>query len=274
MDVIVINLAAATERMAFQKAQLDALGLPHERLAAIDAESAPGMKPDAYWNTWERPLKNVEKACLMSHRAAWAKVAASGKPALVLEDDAVLSVKAPALLDELARTKGIDLLTLEVRGRKKLVARDKSGSLAKLPIRRLYQDRTGAAAYVLWPSGAAKLLKRTEDKAGLADAVICVAYELQAYQADPALALQLDRCARYGIPEPIATRSSIDAPKPPLAPAGGSGASPPLAFRIRRIWAQVRMGLRQLAKAPVAVRRDIVLDPADFDFLKTLRRGS
>ncbi len=274
MDVIVINLAAATERMAFQKAQLDALGLAHERLPAIDAESAPGMKPDAYWNTWERPLKNVEKACLMSHRAAWAKVAASGKPALVLEDDAVLSDKAPALLDELARTKGIDLLTLEVRGRKKLVARDKTGSLAKLPIRRLYQDRTGAAAYVLWPSGAAKLLKRTEDKAGLADAVICAAYELQAYQADPALALQIDRCARYGIPEPIATRSSIDAAKPPLAPEVGAGASPQLAFRIRRIRAQMRMGLRQLAKAPVAVRRDIVLDPADFDFLKALRRGS
>lgn len=271
MKVIVINLAEAKERMAFQVVQLQTLGLAHERLDAFRAANAPALRPASYWSSWERPLKDVEKACLLSHRAAWAKVAASGEPMLILEDDAILSSRTPALLEKLKAVRGIELLTLEVRDRKKLVARETPRALPSLPIRRLYQDRTGAAAYVLWPAGADKLLKRTKHKAGLADAIICAAYELKAYQTDPALALQIDQCERYGIAEPIATQSSIDAAKLPLA-SGENGATAGLAYKARRLWSQLRMGLRQLAKSRIAVRRDIALDPADFDYLKSLKR--
>ncbi|MCO6178862.1 glycosyltransferase family 25 protein [Ciceribacter sp. RN22] len=269
MDAIIINLDRATERMAFQKAQMEALGLTYRRLRAFDAASAPALRPSTYWDTWERPLVDVEKACLLSHRAAWEMVAASDTPSLILEDDAVLSKRVPDLLARLEKRNGIDLVTLEVRARKKLVSKSRSGLHTGLPIRRLYQDRTGAAAYVLWPEGARKLLKRTARRAGLADAVICATYELQAFQADPALALQIDRCRHYGIEEPIATRSAIDAGK------NATEANPhrKLVFRFRRALAQLRMGLRRVAKAPVAVRREIMLDPRDFDHLRELTRG-
>lgn len=270
ISTVTINLAASRERMRFQAAQLGHLGLPYERLPAIEATAAPELRPPAYWDTWERPLKDAEKACLLSHRSAWEKVVAGGKPLLVLEDDAVLSDRVPALLDQLCAVNDIDFVTLETRGRKKFVAKEGYQGARNLPIRRLYQDRSGAAAYVLWPEGARKLLKRTEEKAGLADAVICAAYELSAYQADPACALQVDRCKHYGIREPIDTASSIDADAP-ATPATDKPTAP-LLFKARRAGAQLRLGFRQLATAPAAVHREIALDREGFAYLGSLRR--
>ncbi|MDI7860921.1 glycosyltransferase family 25 protein [Rhizobiaceae bacterium n13] len=271
ISAVTINLAVAEERMQFQAAQLGYLGLHYERISAIEAEDAPGLRPAAYWDTWERPLKDAEKACFLSHRAAWEKVVAGGKPLLILEDDAVLSDRVPHLLEKLSSATGIDLVTLETRGRKKFVAKAGHPDILDLPIRRLYQDRSGAAAYVLWPSGARKLLRRTEDKAGLADAVICAAYDLATYQADPACALQIDRCTLYGIREPVATTSAIDAGEAPTA-STGSGPTDTLAFKARRIRAQLRLGFHQLLKSPLAEHREIAVDPGDFSHLDRLTR--
>ena len=254
MKAIVINLADATQRMALQKSQLEALGIAYRRLDAFDAHAA-ALRPATYWDTWERPLRDVEKACLLSHRQAWMEIAAGDEPVLVLEDDALLSDRTHALLAALETVEGIDFLTLETRGRKKLLARAQSARDAHLGLRRLYQDRTGAAAYVLWPQGARKLLTRTEQRAGLADAVICAAYELAAFQADPALAFQIDRCETYGLEPPIETRSAISVLHAP------SSADLPLMtrlrFRLRRIWSQLRMGLRFIACMPLAARRNV-----------------
>src|SRR5690606_24072262 len=131
---------------------------------------------------------------------------------------------------------GLDHVTLEVRGRRKLLGRVERPLADGLRLVRLWQDRTGAAAYVLWPSGAAKLLARAEDRAALADAMICRAYDLSSWQVEPAGAIQLDRCARYGVPVPIGTRSTID--------GDGRPAGMP-AQRLRRIASQLRMGWRQ-----------------------------
>lgn len=272
MQAIVINLAAATERLAFQAAQLQRLGLAFNRLEAVRAEDAAALRPPAYWDTWERPLKDAEKACLLSHRTAWQRIAAADAPMLVLEDDAVLSDKVPALLGRLPDRRDIDLLTLETRGRKKLLARPQADD--DLPIRRLYQDRSGAAAYVLWPEGARLLLARTAESAGLADAVICAAYALRAFQADPALALQTDRCAAYAIPVPVTTASSIDTARGTATAAADYSAPQRGAFKARRIAAQLRMGLRQLRYALVAERCLVRPDPRDFIYLQDWRNDN
>ncbi|MCF1466782.1 glycosyltransferase family 25 protein [Agrobacterium vitis] len=259
MQVLIINLDRARERLAFQQAQMQALGLPFTRIAALDADHLPDLG-EAYWSGWERPIRPAERACLLSHRQIWEAVASGTDPMLVLEDDAVLSDKVPALLEALRHRTDLDHVTLETRSRKKLVAR---ASLSDLPLRRLYQDRSGAAAYILWPTGAAKLLQRSARHGAIADAVICAAYELASFQADPALAVQLDRCAPYGLPEPIATQSSI-------SPAQSEKQRPALAFRLRRIKAQLRMGLRQLCHINDAQRRQVPVRREDFDYLKTL----
>jgi len=257
MQIFVINLTRSTDRLEFQRRQLGALGLSYERVEAISADEASPMRPEVYWESWERPLMATERACLMSHVAVWERIARSEEPTLVLEDDAVLSRRLPALLRVLEGMTGMDHVSLEVRGRKKLVGRNPRDVAPGLHLLRLYQDRTGAAAYVLWPDGARKLLSRASRGAALADALICSAHELSSWQVEPAQACQLDMCGHYGLGTPMETRSTIS-PAIPERPAKSAG------HNRRRIASQLRMGFRQLAFAAITARREIALDPSDY----------
>lgn len=253
MNIRVINMAGATERMTFQAAQLTRLGLAYSRVEAVTPDTLSPPPDDPAWTAWERPLRDVEKALYASHRRVWAMIAAEDAPCLVLEDDAMLSARVPALLAALEGAGGIDHISLETRSRYKYV-----GKVAHpdLPLRRLYQDRTGAAAYVLWPEGARILLGRP---AGLADAVICAAYDLRSYQADPALAIQVDQCGAYGLAPPIAVTSGPGSqPKPTLAtyPAAQRAG-----FRMRRVAAQFRAALRLVTTYPRATRKAVTPAP-------------
>ncbi len=261
MRTLIINLSTETERMAFQRAQMAMLGLDWERLEATTPDTLPVPFGDPHWRLWERPLRAVEAAVLVSHVRAWERIEARGEPHLVLEDDALLAAEAPAFLREIeslereraheGESEGgsgerFDHVGLETVGRKKLV-----GPLhPKLPIRRLYQDRAGAGAYVLWPAGARKLLTRAAVRPGPVDAVISSTYELDSWHTDPALSLQLFLFVEHGMTPPITTRSSVHTKTQPR----GHGL-----HRLRRIASQLRMGLRYLSKIAVAERRDIPL---------------
>lgn len=247
MKALVINLDRDTERLAFQRRQLGALGLAFDRLPAITPADLDPPSGAAYWGRWQRPLRPAEMALTASHRAAWRIIAADDRPMLVLEDDALLAPGVPGLLDRVLGLPGIDYVNLETRARRKLVARRPH---PQAPIRRLWQDRCGSAAYALWPGGAQKLLRRLEHAPGPSDAVISAAYDLLAWQADPALAIQIDQCAHYGIAAPIPVTSAILATD---RPEGRTAAQ-----RARRIGAQLRMGMRQLAHAPGARRVEVL----------------
>ncbi|RKE84213.1 glycosyltransferase family 25 protein [Rhizobium sp. AG855] len=259
MRALVINLEAALERRIFQERQLSILGIAHERMPAFD-KNADETADTPYWETWERPLTRAERACLLSHQQAWQVVASQGDPILILEDDAILSDQLPALLDSLATATDMDFVTLETRGRKKLLSR----RAARYPkLRRLYQDRSGAAAYVLWPNGARKLLAATETTCGLADAVICACYSLDAYQAVPPLAFQSDRATAEQVDAPLETISSI-------SPVNGARTKGNWRHRLRRIRAQLRMGLRQLQVFGRAERTRLSVERQDFGYLGQL----
>ena len=257
MKALVINLQSATERMSAMAHQLRGLGLDFDRIEATNSDQAAMTLTAEYWQSWERPLKDTEKACLLSHIEAWEKVIAAHQPMLILEDDAVLSKHVPQLLEALRGRVDIDHLTLETRDRRKLLAHKAEPVTETLALRRLLQDRSGAAAYLLWPSGAQKLIAHTKRRAGLADAVICQAYDMASYQVEPACAVQQDRCALYGIATDYEPRSAIDAGQ-------AAKEKKSLRFRLRRASAQLRMGLRQLAFAGRAEQRKVALNPADF----------
>ncbi len=237
MKALIINIASETERFAFQTSQLDRLGIAYERVEASTPDTLIPPADDPYWSGWERPLRKTEMAAFASHRTAWARVVDANVPFLILEDDAVLMPGVPSLLAQLSDMAEAEYVTLETRGRRKRISASPHG---ELPLRRLWQDRTGAAAYVLWPSAARKLLSRVAAAPGLADAVLCAAYELNAWQAVPALACQLDRCSAEGFSPPIETQSAIGKEAKPTA-------SPSIAQKLRRVAGQVRMGLRALA---------------------------
>lgn len=256
-----INLPKDKERRKFQEIQLHKLGLDYE---IVDAVAVNDIEPSVFKKhhyDWQRPLRNVEVACYYSHRSLWEKIIERDEAALILEDDALMSKCVPAILKYLSTLENVDYVNLEVRGRKKLVA-DKGVEIpsSKSKIHRLYLDRTGAAGYLLYPSGAKKLLEQEEKKGiGLADAHITACYDLIGYQVEPAPLIQLDQCEYYGIPSPIAVKSNISTREKP-----DISFSKNLFFKIKRISAQFSQLVQQIKYLFVATRRYIRIEPNDF----------
>ena len=159
MQIYVINLPSATERSKLQEDQLTKLDLKYKILNATSTDDISKDTYKKHYFDWQRPLRKTEVACYFSHKSAWNRIIKSKKPALILEDDAILSKALPELLRNLNNKKNIDLINLENRSRKKFVSKSYEDIACNSKLLRLYQDRTGAAGYILWPSGAKKLIK-------------------------------------------------------------------------------------------------------------------
>jgi len=258
MQILIINLANATARRKFQEDQLLSLGLDFEILNAVSTDDISDKIYNDHYFDWQRPLRNVEVACYYSHRSAWQKIIDNNKPALILEDDALLSKHSSDVLESLAGLTDTDFVQLEIRNRKKLIAKEGIKITPQHKLHRLYLDRTGAAGYVLWPTGAKKLIEH-ENKygIGLADAHITACYDLVGYQVEPAVIIQLDQCKNYQISPPIETDSHIlNQPKPIYENK--------LFFKFKRIVSQFRMLVRQLNFISQSDRRKITLIKKDF----------
>lgn len=264
MKTYILNLPSALERRNFQAQQAERLGLD---ALFIDAQT-PADIPDAFFQahafSWERPIKITEVACFMSHHQVWQKIADSLEPALVLEDDAILAHNTPALLQWLCQCEGVDHVSLETRRRQKLLGRRfqaPAGLNARL--HPLLQDRTGAAAYVLWPSGARVLLAKFEQQGmGLADAFISSTYQLQSWQTVPAFAIQADVASAYGVACPIAPHSLIAREKVPSPPTRSSLHD--LQLKWRRLRGQMRLAVRYLRCFWWTRRQFVGIDPQQF----------
>ena len=240
MHSLVINLECSKERFDFQKQQLEVLKIPFERIPATSAEELDEATYAEHANNWERPLRRTEVACALSHLTAWQKVLLNEKPLLILEDDALLSTHTKSILEALMTRNDFDCVNFETRARRKWVAREKSCLLENFHLSRLIQDKSGAAAYVLWPSGA-KLLLKWVDRHGLAlaDATLALGPKLKHGQIEPAIAIQMDCCNHYGITSPIETKSYIhNTPKP-----GPPSWHP---FLWRRLKGQARIALKKV----------------------------
>ena len=187
MNIFVINLSGNVERRQFQKQQLSELGLDYKILNAISTDDINKETYKKHYYDWQRPLRNTEVACYFSHRSAWQKIINKNMPALILEDDALLSKCVPELLKSFTNKKNVDFISLEVAGRKKFISKIGENIVCNSKLYRLYQDRNGAAGYVLWPSGAKKLLRyERENGISIADAQIAHCNTLVSYQIEPA----------------------------------------------------------------------------------------
>jgi len=259
MNILIISLESATERRQFQQEQLTRLNLVFEFLDATSTSDLSKAIYKQHYHDWQRPLKETEVACYYSHRHAWDKVIQSNRPTLILEDDALLSKCVPELLKDFADKENTDLINLENRGRKKFVSRLGESISCNAKILRLYQDRTGAAGYILWPSGAKKLIQ-CEYKKGiaLADAQITACNNLISHQVEPSPIIQLDHCKYYGIKNPIDIRSSESSVSNIHNPKGS------MVFWFKRVLFQIRLGIRQLFLIKFCTRRYIEIDKKDF----------
>ena len=100
----VINLDRAPDRWARITAQLHSLGLPHERLSAVDARALTPTQLGALDEPAYRAQHGMtpalgELGCYLSHlQVLQAFLASAADFALVLEDDVVLHHSLPAVL--------------------------------------------------------------------------------------------------------------------------------------------------------------------------------
>ena len=243
--------------MAFQAEQLQTLGIDLQRVPSVvvDGTSDPVYKK--LYNTWQRPMTVAEVSCFLSHKSAWETILSSNEPMLILEDDAWLDENITDVLDELSKTTNIDYATLELvrKNRKKLIAKQADNTFSSASLYRLYQGRSGAAGYVLWPSGAKKLLdKAAKGKVGIADKFINACLSLEAYQIEPALIIQLEQCAFHGVAPPLEVPSTITTK---------TGVKPALAdkvrYKTRRIIGEAKVGLNLCLHTRHADRRPIKL---------------
>jgi len=260
VQIFIINLPSAVDRRNLQKEQLTELGLEYKILDATSISDINEATYKKHYFDWQRPLKKTEVACYFSHRSAWDRVIKSRKPALILEDDAILSIFLPELLDSLNKIKSTDLINLENRGRKKFVSRSYVDIVCNSKLLRLYQDRTGAAGYILWPSGANKLIQLEKNSGiGLADAHITSCHSLKAYQVEPAPIIQLDQCKEYGVTNSYANVISKSTVSTSDNYRGGTY------FILKRLIHQLRLALRQLFILTKSQRRYILIRNSDFN---------
>ena len=259
MNILVLSLPNAKERRDFQQNQLFKLGLDFKFL---DATSTNDINTETYkkhYYDWQRPLRNTEVACYFSHRSAWQKIINNNMPALILEDDALLSQCVPELLKSFTNKKNVDLINLEVRGRKKFISKIGQDTACNSRLFRLYQDRTGAAGYILWPLGAKKLLQfETENGIALADAQITNCNTLMSYQIEPAAIIQLDQCKQYDISNTFSDTIQMSTVSQPNNPKVHT------IFWMKRISAQIKLSIRILSLFRKSRRRYIKLNKESF----------
>ena len=260
MQIFVINLPSAIKRRNLQKDQLNKLGLQFQIIDATTISDINEATYKQHYFDWQRPLRKTEVACYYSHRSVWVRVIKTKKPALILEDDAILSMALPELLDGLSKFKNTDLINLENRSRKKFVSRSHIEIECNSKLLRLYQDRTGAAGYILWPSGANKLIQLEKNSGiGLADAHITSCHSLKAYQVEPTPIIQLDQCKEYGVTNKYSNIISKSTVSIPYNNRGG------LYFILKRLFYQLRLALRQLFILTISKRRYISIRNSDFN---------
>ncbi|MBF7682335.1 glycosyltransferase family 25 protein [Acinetobacter sp. B5B] len=264
MKILMINLEQSTDRLQQQQQQFQTLGLTFERLPAVSIAETSIQDYEKLAFNGQRPMKQSELACFLSHKKAWHAVIAANEPCLILEDDAVLVRDLSNILDDISVLNDVDLVNLEVHGRKKIIAKQPTFSVAKdYQLFSMYQDRSGAAAYVLFPSGARKLLTRLDQSyPKLADEFISSCYILNTYQIEPAAALQSDKADMYGISVSIAHGSVIGHIQ--NSAVYPSSMSVLLKFKLNRAIQQLILGGRHLSVMPFSQRRYIHFDKSKF----------
>ena len=168
MRVYLINLDRRKDRLAAMQGQASALGVELDRVSALDAATADPASVNRWFAQWFAkggPLGEIpagDKACLLSHRAAWERFAASGEAhAVFLEDDVRLSPVAGTMLaSDGWIPSNAQVVKLEHYGPpgQRVLLSDVHAVGEDFRIGRMLSRHTGGAAYILSRKAAEILL--------------------------------------------------------------------------------------------------------------------
>lgn len=199
MQVFVINLDRAADRMQRMQAVLDGLGLTWSRIAAVDGRALP-QETMALWSAARSDgslvLTPGEVGIMLSQRQAWQNTIARGEPCIVLEDDVHLD---PAYRIWLTRFDWLpadaDIVKFETTLRPVAIDRQEVRLEGGLQLARLRSGHLGLAGYIITPKAAARLLQAIGKSEHAVDHLVFdpvspLFHQLNIYQTIPALCIQ------------------------------------------------------------------------------------
>lgn len=195
-------MKSSVARKAFHSKQANDFNIDINYFDAVDGTRLSDAQFESLRYTYLRPLSKGEVGCFLSHKALWEICLSINEPIIILEDDAILSSEFMVAVSQLVALSDIDRINLEGYYPQKKTFGNRSISLNGFQLTKLLQERAGAAAYMLWPSGARKLLKHYDNKATLADVALKERF-LITYQLEPVVAVQALICDHYGIPHSL-----------------------------------------------------------------------
>ncbi|WP_028092166.1 glycosyltransferase family 25 protein [Pseudodonghicola xiamenensis] len=250
LPVHFINLDRVPERAAFMQEQCARAGFDRvHRFSAVDAATtplSPRYRPGRWGAYWSLLLSEV--AVFESHRALWQQVAESGQPAVLMEDDVLLSEQAGAVCAALATAaERFDMVKLDSPGGPlRLGPATRMGGQSLRPLTGVIAS---AAAYLLTPTGAALLLRQSQSYCDHLDDFLTRRYPgYRAFQLDPAVAVQ-------GMFADLADRSDIP---PSISGSERTGAAPraradkgPAAYRLVK---ELRRSTRKMTRRLITDR--------------------
>lgn len=167
MHTYLINLDRCPERLDAMQAQLDGLGIPFERVPAVDGLNLPPDLAPYFAHVIHRKPPIIEAGavgCYASHLRAYQRIVLSDAPyAMVLEDDAVLPANLREIISTalLALPSGWDFVQLAKPPRHAV------HELAGLPgghLVRYSRVPSGAVGYLISRAGAEKMLNPTIER--------------------------------------------------------------------------------------------------------------
>ncbi|MCG7522001.1 glycosyltransferase family 25 protein [Ruegeria sp. Ofav3-42] len=162
MKIMVINPPNNRSRREFQLRQADRLGLELEFVNGVSVGDLPSRVLQNAANDWTRLIRAQDVACTFSHWSVWEKVANLDQKVCILEDDVLISNSFKPVLSYI-RSRPDEwncVYDLEYAQKKHTLGKTPIWQNAELSVEahRIYKNKRGAAAYVLGPAAAQRLL--------------------------------------------------------------------------------------------------------------------
>ena len=157
----IINLDRSVERFRFVASQFDQLGVPYERISAVDAGSACIRVEDYQRNFSDWPkLYPPELACFLSHVICWKQIASGVDDyGAVFEDDIVISSEIGRYLSSKIIPRRVDVLKIETFMYEVKFSRFSRVRVGDNIAFRAASFHPGTAGYILSKYAAQRLLK-------------------------------------------------------------------------------------------------------------------